>query len=322
MPTVYITSKIPKIASDLLINSGFKVDINNSGQNLTKIQLKDVLSKYDGILTLMTDKIDEDVLNSTSPKLKIIANFAVGFDNIDVLSAKRRGIVVTNTPGVAGESIAEHTFALILACAKQIVAADRYTRSGKYRKWDPLGFLTLTITGKTIGIIGLGRAGTFVAHVAYEGFKMNILYFDISRSEDLEILTRAKFTTLDFLLKHPDIVTLHIPLTPKTHHLIGKEQLGLMKNRAILINTARGAVVDEEALIFALKNQQIAAAGLDVFEHEPNISQELKMFDNVVLTPHMASATFECREAMARIAAENIIDVFEGRTPLGVIKLA
>ena len=322
MPSVYITCKIPKIASDLLTRKGFKVEINNSGQNLTKTQLKDVLSKYDAALALMTDKIDEEVLNAASPKLKIIANFAVGFDNIDVLSAKRKGVVVTNTPGVAGEAIAEHTFALILACAKQITIVNQYVRSGKYQRWDPLGFLTLTITGKTIGIIGLGRAGTFVAHVAYEGFKMNILYFDISRSEDLEILTRAKFTTLDFLLKHSDIVTLHIPLTPKTHHLIGKNELVLMKNTAILINTARGALLDQEALIFALKNQQIAAAGLDVFEHEPNISQELKMLDNVVLTPHMASATLECREAMARIAAENIIDVFERRTPFGVIKLA
>ena len=321
MPSVYITSKIPKTASDLLINSGFKVEINNSVQNLTKIQLKDVLLKYDAVLTLMSDIIDEELLSSASKKLKIIANFAVGFDNIDVLTAKRNGIVVTNTPGVAGESIAEHTFALILACAKQITIANQYVRSGKYRRWDPLGFLTLTITGKTIGVIGLGRAGTFVAHVAYEGFKMNILYFDISRSEDLEILTRAKFTTLDFLLRHSDIVTLHIPLNSKTHHLIGKEQLGLMKNTAILINTARGAVVDEEALVWALKNQQIAAAGLDVFEHESNISQELKMLDNVVLTPHMASATFECREAMAKIAAQNIIDVFEGRTPQGVIKI-
>jgi len=321
MPSVYITCKIPKIASDLLTRKGFKVEINNSGQNLTKTQLKDVLSKYDAALALMTDKIDEEVLNAASPKLKIIANFAVGFDNIDVLSAKRKGVVVTNTPGVAGEAIAEHTFALILACAKQITIVNQYVRSGKYQRWDPLGFLTLTITGKTIGIIGLGRAGTFVAHVAYEGFKMNILYFDISRSEDLEILRGAKFTTLDFLLKHSDIVTLHIPLTPKTHYLIGKEQFKLMKSTAILINTARGAVIDEEALVWALKNHQIAAAGLDVFENEPNISQELKMLDNVVLTPHMASATFECREAMAKIAAQNIIDVFEGRTPLGVVKI-
>ena len=321
MPSVYITCKIPKIASDLLTRKGFKVEINNSGQNLTKTQLKDVLSKYDAALALMTDKIDEEVLNAASPKLKIIANFAVGFDNIDVLSAKRKGVVVTNTPGVAGEAIAEHTFALILACAKQITIVNQYVRSGKYQRWDPLGFLTLTITGKTIGIIGLGRAGTFVAHVAYEGFKMNILSFDISRSEDLEILRGAKFTTLDFLLKHSDIVTLHIPLTPKTHYLIGKEQFKLMKSTAILINTARGAVIDEEALVWALKNHQIAAAGLDVFENEPNISQELKMLDNVVLTPHMASATFECREAMAKIAAQNIIDVFEGRTPLGVVKI-
>ena len=294
MPSVYITSQIPKIAFDLLTKKGFKVESNNTGQNLTKIQLKEILSKYDAVLTLMTDHIDEELLNSASKKLKIIANFAVGYDNIDVLFAKRRGIVITNTPGVAGEAIAEYSFALILACAKKIVTADHHVRSGKYQRWNPLAFLTPTITGKTIGIIGLGRAGTFVAHVAYEGFKMNILYFDISRSEDLEILTRAKFTTLDFLLKHSDIVTLHIPLNSKTHHLIGKEQLKLMKNTAILINTARGAVVDEEALIFALKNQQIAGAGLDVFEHERNISPGVKMLEIVVLPPLMALATFEC----------------------------
>ena len=322
MYRVYISGKIPKIATDLLTKRDFKVEINNSGKNLTVKQLKEIFSEYEAVITLMTDRIDEDVLNAASAKLKVIANFASGYDNIDVLAAKRRGIVVTNTPGVAGESIAEHTFALILSCAKKIIATDRYVRGGKYHEWNPLGFLSPTITGKTIGIIGLGSAGTFVAHVAYEGFKMDILYYDIARSEDLEILTKAKYTTLDFLTKHSDIITLHIPLTPKTHHLIGKEELKQMKNTAILINTARRAVIDEEALIWALKDKRIAAAGLDVFEHEPSVPDELTTLDNIVLTPHIASATVECREAMAKMVAQNIIDVFEGRTPFGLVKIS
>lgn len=321
MPKVYITSSIPEVGINLLRQKSFSVEINTSANNLTKDQLKEVFSKYDAVLTLITDKIDSDVLRAASPNLKIIANYAIGFDNIDVLEAKRRNIIVTNTPGVAGESVAEHTFLLIFACAKKLIEADKFVRLGKYQRWDPMAFLSSQIWGKTIGIIGLGKIGIFVGQIAYGGLRMKIIYYDVDRSEDFELLTEANFVSLDVLLREADVITLHCPLTEKTRHLIAKDQFDLMKNSAILINTSRGPIVDEKALIVALKEGKIAAAGLDVFEFEPQISEDLIRLPNVVLTPHIASATYETREAMSKIAAENIIAFFEGKTPFGLIKL-
>ncbi|OGD87742.1 hypothetical protein A3D81_01615 [Candidatus Curtissbacteria bacterium RIFCSPHIGHO2_02_FULL_40_17] len=320
MPSVYITSQIPQIGINLLKQKGFTVETNNSGKYLTKDQLKNVFYRYNAVLIMMTDKIDMDILKSASSNLKVIANYAVGYDNIDVLDAKRKGIIVTNTPGVASESVAEHTFLLIFAASKKLIEADKFVRLGKYQKWDPMSFLSSQIWGKTIGIIGLGKIGVFVGQIAYSGLRMKILYYDIARAEDFELLTEAKFTSLDQLLKEADIITIHCPLTEKTRHLIGNEQFDLMKKSAILINTARGPIIDENALIEALKNGKIAAAGLDVFEFEPQISEELLKLPNVVLTPHIASATVETREAMSRIAAENIIAVFEGKEPYGLVK--
>ncbi len=195
-------------------------------------------------------------------------------------------------------------------------------RSGKYHKWDPQAFVSPQIWGKTVGIIGLGRIGTYVGHIAYGGFKMNILYHDIVRSEDFELLTEAKYVSLEHLLKEADFVTLHVPLSDKTRHLIGKRELALMKEAAVLINTARGPVVDEEALIDFLRKKKIAMAGLDVFENEPHIPHELTTLSNVVLTPHIASATVETRDEMSRLVAENIIAVFEGKNPPGIIKVS
>lgn len=322
MPNVYITSQIPKIGVDLLRQKGFAVEINNLGKNLTKDQLKNVFYRYDAVLIMMTDKIDIDILKSASANLKVIANYAVGYDNIDVLEAKRRNIIVTNTPGAASESVAEHTFMLIFAASKKLIEADKFVRLGKYQRWDPMAFLSSQIWGKTIGIVGLGKIGTYVGQIAYGGLRMKILYYDIARLEDFELLTEAHFVSLDELLRQSDIVTIHAPLTDKTHHLIGRERFKMMKNTAILINTARGPIVDEAALIFALKEKEIAAAGLDVFEFEPQISEELIGLPNVVLTPHIASATVETRETMSKIAAENIIAVFEGKEPPGLIKVA
>lgn len=320
MPSVYVTSQIPQIGIDLLKQKGFAVETNNSGKNLTCDQLKEVFSRHDAVLTLMTDKIDADVIKSASPNLKVIANYAIGYDNIDVLEAKRKGIIVTNTPGAASESVAEYTFMLIFAASKKLIEADKFVRLGKYQRWDPMAFLSSQIWGKTIGIVGLGKIGTYVGQIAYHGLRMKILYYDIERSSDFELLCEARFVSLDELLRQSDIVTIHAPLTDKTHHLIGREQFKMMKNTAILINTARGSIVDEEALIFALKEKEIAAAGLDVFEFEPQISEDLIRLPNAVLTPHIASATVETREAMSRIAAENIIAVFEGKEPYGLVK--
>lgn len=322
MRRIYITHKIPEISINLLKRKGYLVEVNELGKRLTRVELKEIFAKYDAIITVLADKIDEEVIKSASSKLRIIANFAVGYDNIDVLAAKRKGIVVANTPGVAGEAVAEHTFMLILATRKKLLEADKYVRQGRFHLWDPAAFLSYQVWGQTIGIIGLGRIGTYVGHIAYGGFRMKILYYDIVRSFDFEMLTGATFTTLEHLLEESDIVTLHVPLTADTFHLIGRKEFGLMKKTSILVNTSRGAVVDEEALILALESGEIAAAGLDVFEHEPSVPSGLTTCGKVILTPHVASATYECREAMAKIAAQNVIDVFEGRTPFGIIKVS
>ncbi len=322
MPKVYITNTIPHVGVKMLKAHGFDVDMNSSNKPISKPELKDVLSTYYAVLSYIPDKIDEEIIKSAGQGLKIISNFAVGFDNIDVLSAKRHGIVVCNTPGVANQAVAEHVFALILSVAKNILNADRFVRMGKFKNWDGNLFVSPELWGKSIGIVGMGRIGTFVASIAYGGFRMKVLYHDIVRSEDLEMLTEAKFCTLEHLLKESDVVSLHVPLLPTTRHLISKEEFRLMKETAILVNTARGPIVDEKALIEALKEGQIAGAGLDVFEHEPHIPHELTTLGNAILTPHIGSATLECREEMATIAAQNIIDVFDGKTPFGLVKVS
>ncbi len=322
MNKVYITNIIPKEGVELLRKKGFEVRINDTERKLTDTELKDVFSEYDAIISLVHDKIDESVISRASPKLKVIANFAVGFDNIDVIAANRRGIIVTNTPGVAGESVAEHTFLLVLSVIKKLIEADRFVRSGKFSGWDPNIFLSSQVWGKTIGIVGLGKIGSYVGNIAFGGFKMKILYHDICRFEDFEMITEAKFVGLEKLLKEADIITLHVPLSRDTNHLIGKKELGMMKKTAILINTARGAIVDQEALIDALSKRQIAGAGLDVYEDEHHIPHELRILGNTVLTPHIASATFETRSAMAQIAAQNVIDVFDGKEPFGLVKVS
>jgi len=321
MNKVFITGPIEENGINLLRKKGVKVDGYQKAAT-TDAGLAEIFSSYDAVITMVSDKIDDSLISHASGKLKIIANYAVGFDNIDVLSAKRKGIVVTNTPGVAGESVAEHTFALILACSKHLIEADRFVRQGHYHRWDPKAFLSPQLWGKIIGIIGLGRIGTYVGHIAFGGFKMKILYSDVQRSEDFEMLTEARFVPLDTLLGQADIVSLHPPLTPQTRHMIGQEQFKKMKNEAILINTSRGPIVDEHALIRALKEKEIAAAGLDVYENEAQISAELRALSNVVLTPHTASATLETRAEMSRIAAQNVIDVFSGKTPFGLVNVS
>lgn len=320
MPSIYITSQIPQIGIDLLLKRHLIVEVNKSGRNLSAEGLKKVVGDYDAILTILTDKIDEDVIGHSSKKLKIISNFAVGFDNINVAVANKRGITVTNTPGVASESVAEHTFAMILSLNKMLTSQDKYVRQGKFVKWEPDLFLSHQIWRQIIGIIGLGRIGTFVAQMAYGGFRMDILYHDIKRSEDLEILTEAKYATVHEICKTADIITLHVPLNESTRHLVGKDEFKLMKETAIIVNTARGPVIDEDALIWALREKKIAGAALDVFEHEPDIARELMQNNRVLFSPHTASATFETRNEMSRIAAQNIIDVLEGREPVGLIR--
>lgn len=316
---VYITRQIPKIGIEKLKNK-FKVEINPHDRPLSIAELKRKVKGAHAILSMLHDKIDEEILKAAGSQLKIVSNYAVGFDNIDLETAQKHKVFITNTPGVLTEAVAEHTFALLMAAAKRIHEADQYVRTVKYKYWEPLGFLGPQIWGKKIGIVGLGRIGSFVAQIAHGGYNMEVLYHDIKRNEEFEIRFSATYHELQTLLKESDFVTLHVPLLPSTRHLISEKELNLMKKTAILINTSRGPVVDEKALVSALKNKKIWAAGLDVFENEPKLAPGLKDLPNVVLTPHTASATVEARNLMSKIAAENIIAALSGQTPPNLAK--
>lgn len=321
MPNVFITGEIEDNGIKLLKHHGFEVEINTANQGLSHAHLKEIFTRFDAVVCLVSDNIDSGIIKNASKDFRVISNYAVGFDNIDVLAAKRRAIIVCNTPGIAADSVAEHTFMLILACAKRVVEADRYVRSGKYTRWDPKLFVSPALWGQTLGIIGLGKIGTYVGHIAYGGFKMRILYSDVEASPDFELLTEAQKVSLERLLKESDVISVHTPLNEKTRHLISTDEFKLMKETAIIVNTGRGPIIDQQALISALKEKEIRAAGLDVYEEEYDVPQDLKTMGNVVLTPHMASATLETREAMSRIAAQNVIDVFAGKEPEGLVKV-
>jgi len=316
---VFITRKIPGPAQEMLKAAGFEVVVNSQDRVLSKDQLKKAVAGFDAVLSLLSDHIDGEVMDAVGPQLKIIANYAVGFDNIDITAAKERNIFVTNTPGVLTEAVAEHTFALLMAAARRIVESDRFTKEGKYKQWEPFGFLGPQISGKTIGIIGLGRIGSQVGQIAFGGFRMKILYYDVKRNSEFEMENQAKLSPIDQILPQADFVTLHVPLLPETRHLINESRLKMMKKTAILVNTSRGPVVDENALVDALKNGTIAAAALDVYENEPNLADGLISLPNVILTPHIASATREAREAMSKTAAENIIAALTGTRPSSLV---
>jgi len=283
----------------------------------------DVLLKkfkdIDAAVTLLTDRIDANLLKQAK-KLRIISQYAVGFDNIDIETATKLGIYVTNTPGVLTEATAELTWALILAVARRIVEADYFVRWGEWwRKktgWHPKMMLGVELYGKTLGIIGLGRIGSRVAEIGKKAFNMKVIYYDIVRKPELEKKLGVEYRELDQLLAESDIISIHTPLTKETYHMIDEEKLRKVKKGAILINTARGAVVDTEALIKALREGWISAAGLDVFEQEPlPPNHPLTAFKNVVLAPHIGSATYETRHKMAELVAENLIAFYEGREP-------
>lgn len=275
---------------------------------------------FDAVLCLLTDKIDDAVLAAAGPKVKIFANYAVGVDNVDVKAAQKRGIMISNTPGVLTETVAEFTIGLIFAVSKRIVEADEFTRKGKFVGWAPMLFLGSDLKEKTLGIVGLGRIGGEVARRMHDGFGMNIIYYDANRKKELEKLYHVEYADLETLFKTSDVVSIHVPLLPATRHLIGAKELAMMKPTAYLINTSRGPVIDEIALVEALKNKVIRGAAIDVYEKEPALTPGLAELDNVVLTPHIASASLETRSKMAEMAAENIITALEDRTPPNLVK--
>ena len=273
----------------------------------------------DGLLCLLTDKIDARIIEA-GERLKVISNYAVGYDNIDVEVATKRGIYVTNTPGVLTETTADLAWAILMAIARRVVEADKYVRAGRWvHAWGPKMMLGSDVHGKTLGIVGLGRIGSAVARRA-KGFNMRVIYYDVFRREDLERELGLEYKPLEELLKEADYVTLHVPLTKETYHLIGERELDLMKPTAYLINTSRGAVIDQKALYKALKERRIAGAALDVFEKEPiDPDDPLLKLDNVVLTPHIGSASIETRKKMAMIAAENLVSVLRGVEPPNLV---
>lgn len=318
-PKVYVTRQLFDEAMGILERHA-EVEVFEGVDNAIPREL--LLSKVrdvDGLLPLLTDAIDAEVMDAGS-KLKVISNYAVGFNNIDIDAATKRGIYVTNTPGILTDTTADCTFALLMAVARRIPEADRHVRARKWaHAWGPRMFIGTDIHGKTLGIIGLGRIGTAVARRA-KGFNMKLIYSDVTRRMGLEKELGMTYKELDEAFSEADYVTVHVPLTEATHHFIGEHQLSTMKKTAFLINTSRGPVVDEDALYRALRDGVIAGAGLDVFEEEPiDPGSPLLELDNIVLTPHIASASRETRTKMAVTAAKNLVAVLQGTEPSNLV---
>lgn len=316
---VYVSSnEVPKEALDIL-KTVADVKVNpEDGPPSRETLLKEV-SDVDGLFCLLTERVDIELMN-TAKRLKIVANMAVGYDNIDVSEATRRGIMVTNTPGILTETTADETMALLLAVSRRIVEADKYVRAGKWIiPWSPMMMVGNDVCGKTLGIYGLGRIGQAVARRA-KGFEMRLVYCDSYRNLDVEKELNIQYMSLDDVLRQCDYLVIHVPLVSETRHSINAEKLSLMKKTAFVINTSRGPVIDEKALIAALQKSQLAGAALDVFEKEPiEMNNPLIEMNNVVIVPHIASASIETRTGMAKMAAENIIAGLRGLTPKTLI---
>jgi len=322
MAKIYVTRAIPEVGLTLLRTAGHDVVVSSKDGVLAKEELAAALTEHnpDAVLCLLTDKIDGEVFDA-APNAKIFANYAVGFDNVDLKAAESRSVAVTNTPGVLTDSVAEHAVALIFAVTKRIAEADRFTRAGKYVGWAPMLLLGSDLKGKTLGILGGGRIGSRVLEIMGKGVGMKCIYYDIKRSEELEKATGAEFrASVEEVLKEADVVSIHVPLLDSTRHLMNTERFSMMKKSAYLINTSRGPVIDEPALVAALQSGTIRGAALDVYENEPALAPGLAELDNVILTPHTASATDETRSAMSEIAAQNIIAFLKGETPPNVVK--
>ena len=316
---VLITRKIPSVAEELLTKHGFDVTVYKKNKPISSSELIKLGKNSDGLLTLLSDKIDKSVIDKI-PHLKIIANYAVGFNNIDVRYAKTKGIIVTNTPDILTDATADIAMGLILACSRRFCEADSFMREGKFNGWKPDLFLGPGLKNKTLGIIGAGRIGQATALRA-KAFGMKIIYFSRSKKPDFENELGAKKVSLSKLMRTADVISLHVPLTPDTYHLLDKEKLDLMKPEAIIVNTARGEVIDEKYLIKLLRKKKIFAAGFDVYEGEPVVNESLFKLKNVVLLPHIGSATIETRNKMAELAAKNIINVLKGKNPITPVNL-
>jgi glyoxylate reductase len=315
--SVYVTRAIPEQTIDTL-RERFDVNVNPHDRALARDELLQAVRGRDALVTLLTDKIDGEVLDAAGPQCRIVANYAVGFNNFDLDAATTRGVIMTNTPGVLDDATATHAWALLLATARRVSESERYVRAGKWQGWAPMAFIGQDVDHKTLGIAGLGRIGSKFARKA-AAFDMDIIYTDAQPNDAFERQYHARFVDKATLLRESDYLSLHLPLLPDTHHYIGAAELAAMKPTAVLINAARGPLVDEKALVTALKDKVIWGAGLDVFEDEPVLAPGLAELDNVVIVPHIASATTQTRLAMGKIVTDNVIRVLNGESPLNCI---
>lgn len=316
---IAVTRKVPGKALETLFASGHEVKISPYDRILKEEELIELCTGADGIISLLTDRIDGDFIDAVGPQLKVVSNYAVGFDNVDVKAATERGVVITNTPSEdVNEAVAELTWALILSLTRRIVEADEATRRGGYKGWEPGIFLGSSLKGKTLGIVGMGRIGSMVAKRA-SGFGLNILYNKRTPDPEAEKELGVVFSDLDNLYAKSDIVSLHVPLTDETRGMINKDSIAKMKTGAMIINTARGPVIKEDDLVDALRKAKLSGAGLDVYENEPDINPELIGMEQVILLPHIASGTYEAREDMARLAVEGLMNTLNNTIPSNIV---
>lgn len=321
-PKILVTQKVPDPAYPLLEAIG---DVEANAEEGVIWPYEELLRRgpgHDYIYSLLTDNIDARFLETcaaSTPRLKMVANMAVGFNNIDVEAATRLGIAVSNTPGVLSDTTADLAFALLMATARRIPEAERYLRAGKFKGWGPLLFCGEDVHGSMLGLIGAGRIGKIVSRRA-SGFDMKVIYYDVyPLSPEEEAEYHLTYMPMDDVLEQADFISIHTPYMSTTHHLISERELSIMKPSAILINTARGPIVDEKALVKALQNNTIAGAGLDVYENEPAVEPELLTMENVVLLPHIASASLKTRTLMATMASDNIVAHFLGQRPPNIV---
>lgn len=308
---IFVTREIPEAGIRLLKNKGFEVAVYKKDQPIPKNELKKAIKNCDGLISMLSDKIDKEAVDLMK-NCKVIANYAVGFNNIDVDYATSKGIVVTNTPDVLTDSTADLTIALVLACARKISESEKLVRDKKFVGWKPKLFLGMELRNKYFGILGAGRIGTEVAKRAHS-FGCKIIYYSNSKNDFLESELKAKKMSLNSILNKSDIISLHLPLNKNSYNLLNEERLKLLKSSAILINTARGEILDESYLIKMLNQNKIASAGFDVYQKEPNLNTEFYKLKNVVLLPHIGSATVEARNNMSLLAAKNVIAVLSGK---------
>lgn len=313
-PQIFVTRQIPQEGLEIL-KDYCQVEVSEYDGVIPRSLLLKRVKDTDGLLVLLTDKIDKEVISAAGKRLRVISNYAVGYNNIDIGEATKKGIMVTNTPGVLTETTADLAWALLMSIARRIVEGDKFVRAGKFRGWEPMLLLGTDIYEATLGLIGFGRIGQAMARRA-KGFNLKVLYYDknpVSPIIEKELgVSRAGF---DEILRESDFISIHVPLNEETFHLIGQKELSIMKKESYLINTARGPIVDEKALVKALKDGVIRGAALDVFENEPEIEQELMSLDNIVMVPHIGSASYQTRTKMAIIAAKNILSALKGERP-------